>query len=207
MELTNMATAISFEGSGGGSSGTLIEKTITENGTYYAADDGADGYSKVSVVMGDIQPLTVTENGWYEAYSYEYNCDGFNPVTVNVQGEYVFCDDINYNDISPIVDFSDYQNYLYDTRVGFGVRVSVEDSGHTLKLYKVDTDGTETQIYSDTSQSVYSDAYIEISDSSTGEIDIKYDLSGQATTVTEIISAIEQYGGAGHGFIVRGAVQ
>lgn len=31
------------------SSATLIEKTITENGTYYATDDGADGYSVVDV--------------------------------------------------------------------------------------------------------------------------------------------------------------
>jgi hypothetical protein len=33
--------------SGGGS--TLITKTITENGTYNASDDSADGYSKVNV--------------------------------------------------------------------------------------------------------------------------------------------------------------
>lgn len=29
--------------------GTLIEKTITQNGTYNASDDSADGYSKVVV--------------------------------------------------------------------------------------------------------------------------------------------------------------
>lgn len=36
------------QGSGGGSA-TLIEKTITENDTYNASDDGADGYSSVTV--------------------------------------------------------------------------------------------------------------------------------------------------------------
>jgi hypothetical protein len=34
-------------GKGGG--GTLVEKTITENGTYNAADDNANGYSSVTV--------------------------------------------------------------------------------------------------------------------------------------------------------------
>lgn len=34
--------------SGGGGS-TLVEKTITANGDYYAIDDNADGYSKVTV--------------------------------------------------------------------------------------------------------------------------------------------------------------
>lgn len=34
---------------GGGGSATLIEKSITENGTYSAADDEADGYSQVTV--------------------------------------------------------------------------------------------------------------------------------------------------------------
>lgn len=43
-ELTNH-----FLPSGGGSSATLITKTITENGTYNASDDSADGYSSVTV--------------------------------------------------------------------------------------------------------------------------------------------------------------
>ena len=36
-------------GGGGGGSATLIEKSITANGTYIASSDNADGYSKVSV--------------------------------------------------------------------------------------------------------------------------------------------------------------
>lgn len=46
---------------GGGSAPapTLIEKEITENGTYSAFDDGADGYSEVSVsVASDIAKMT-----------------------------------------------------------------------------------------------------------------------------------------------------
>ena len=36
-------------GGGGGGSATLIKKSITENGTYTAADDNADGYSEATV--------------------------------------------------------------------------------------------------------------------------------------------------------------
>lgn len=43
----NLATAINSIPSGG--SATLITKTITENGTYDAQDDNADGYSSVNV--------------------------------------------------------------------------------------------------------------------------------------------------------------
>lgn len=38
-----------FASGGGGSTPTLITKTITENGTYSAEDDSADGYSEVTV--------------------------------------------------------------------------------------------------------------------------------------------------------------
>ena len=206
-DLSNIATAMSFEGEGR-AGGTLIEKTITENGTYNAADDSAGGYSVVHVMLGNMQPLTVTQNGDYEAW--EYGCDGFNPVTVNVPAEFTFCDTVDYNDISPYVDFDNYRNYLYDLRIGFGVRVSVENEGRRLRLYKVATDGTETQIYEDSSQYTYSNAYVEVADSSTGEIDIKYTLSNQPQTEitdTETISSIEQYGGDGHGFMIRSVAQ
>lgn len=37
------------DGGGGGGSATLIDKTITANGTYNASDEGVDGYKKVVV--------------------------------------------------------------------------------------------------------------------------------------------------------------
>lgn len=45
----------------------LIEKNITENGTYYASQDGADGYSAVIV---DVHPAPLTamgidNSGWF----------------------------------------------------------------------------------------------------------------------------------------------
>ena len=53
----NLATAINSI-SGGGSA-TLITKSITENGTYNASSDSADGYSQVTVNVsggGTVEP-------------------------------------------------------------------------------------------------------------------------------------------------------
>lgn len=46
------------EGGGGGGS-TLIAKTITSNGVYFASDDNVDGYSKVTVNVEDKTVLAV----------------------------------------------------------------------------------------------------------------------------------------------------
>ena len=46
---TNLSDAVHTLASGYGGSATLITKTITENGTYSAEDDSADGYSSVTV--------------------------------------------------------------------------------------------------------------------------------------------------------------
>lgn len=51
--------------SGGGGGGTLIEKTITANGDYYAVDDNADGYSKVSVNI--VTPINYVTQAEYDA--------------------------------------------------------------------------------------------------------------------------------------------
>ena len=59
---------LELDGSGG-SSATLITKTITANGTYSAEDDDADGYSSVTVnVSGGVTPtgtktVSITQNG------------------------------------------------------------------------------------------------------------------------------------------------
>lgn len=69
--------------SGGGKDPVLIEKSITENGDYFAADDDADGYSSVSVdVEPDLTTKNITQNGTYQAS--QDNADGYSEVTVNV---------------------------------------------------------------------------------------------------------------------------
>ena len=52
---------------GGGGSATLIEKSVTANGTYNASDDNADGYSKVTVnVQGSNVSYAFQEVSNYE---------------------------------------------------------------------------------------------------------------------------------------------
>lgn len=56
-----MANSIRLGGGGSGGSATLITKSITQNGTYLAQDDNADGYSEVTVDVsgeGDLAPLS-----------------------------------------------------------------------------------------------------------------------------------------------------
>lgn len=83
---------ITSEGGGGGGSATLITKTITENGTYNASSDSADGYSSVTVnvptpaavamnvqtvqstdrrnntALGSVTSLTCSTAGTYDVY-------------------------------------------------------------------------------------------------------------------------------------------
>lgn len=81
-------------GGGGGGSAVLINKSITENGTYNASDDSADGYSIVTVNVDAPSPSlgikTIISNGTYDASDDDY--DGYSRVTVNVSEEIdIYC--------------------------------------------------------------------------------------------------------------------
>ena len=61
---SNIKSGVSIFGVTGtyeGSGGTLIEKTITQNGVYNASDDSADGYSKVTVAVSGGGGATIVE--------------------------------------------------------------------------------------------------------------------------------------------------
>ena len=68
------------------SSATLIEKTITANGTYNASSDSADGYSSVTVNVPTgtptIQSLTVNPSTTQQTFNAS-GVDGYKPVTVS----------------------------------------------------------------------------------------------------------------------------
>ena len=70
--------------SGGG--GTLVEKTITENGDYYAVDDNADGYSKVTVNVAS-QANIMTSAEW-EALTYEEKVASGLTIIRNNEGDF-----------------------------------------------------------------------------------------------------------------------
>lgn len=60
-------------------------KLITENGEYWAIDDGANGYNKVTVSVPLLASLQISSNGHYEANDYE--CDAFSSVVVSVRNK------------------------------------------------------------------------------------------------------------------------
>lgn len=187
----------------------LIDKYVTENGTYNPSDDGADGYSKVTVEVGNITPLYVTSNGSYESWDYGY--DGFCPVIVDVQPSFSFCDGIEYNDITPILDDEDGELYIYDESAGFGVRCAIEQSGtgYAVVVYKVWSSGGEYPVYRMTSDFAFKYAYITVTDSSTGKIKITYefrDVMPGKKTYSKTISDLRWYGGSGNTFTVKRAV-
>lgn len=91
----------------GGSTPKLIEKTITENGTYNAADEGADGYSAVTVDIDstggssdnncEAYHITSTSNtirfqgsGTIKVWGYGYYSSGYSTTV------YAFCGDGYY---------------------------------------------------------------------------------------------------------------
>lgn len=85
--------------------GTLIEKNITQNGTYNASDDNADGYSKVVVNVsggGDDGYLRIGGRIFYDTYD-DY---GDNDAT------YRFFD-TNKTEITYTGDISDLENAVY----------------------------------------------------------------------------------------------
>ena len=65
---------------------TLIEKSITANGTYNASSDSADGYSEVTVnVQPNLTTKSITANGTYSAE--DDDADGYSSVTVDVSSD------------------------------------------------------------------------------------------------------------------------
>lgn len=72
---------------GDGGSGTIVQKTFTQNGTYHAIADAADGYDPVIVAV-PIASKSITKNGIY--YAADDDLRGFDPVNVNVPMYWTF---------------------------------------------------------------------------------------------------------------------
>ena len=81
---------------GGGSEPVLMEKTITENGTYFASDDSADGYSKVSVnVQSPLTPYLMSHGEEYIVWDGTDIDIGNNPL---LQMDYYIAEDNDMTD-------------------------------------------------------------------------------------------------------------
>ena len=157
--------------SGGGSSATLITKTITANGTYSASDDSADGYSSVTVNVptgGGSEPTYETtiplqtlncniglSNGAYGAYitsylevpiageKYRVTFDG-TEYTVTAQ---------NYSSTSPYIGDIGVETQASDATLAYPFEIihyngqnlylAVKGSGsHSLQVDKITSEGS-----------------------------------------------------------------
>ena len=108
--------------SSGGGSATLIEKSISVNGTYNASDDDADGYSSVSVSVPNTYTAEdegkVVDNGSLVAQTAmsteitandTYDTTLYNSVTVNVPqggGSSASTKDVNFYDYDGTIVYS-----------------------------------------------------------------------------------------------------
>jgi len=152
---------------GGNAKPKLTAIGIYQNGEY-KPPIGFDGFEKVTVNVpqetANIQPLSVTESGIYNAS--DYSCDGFDPVTVSVSdryeegyrqgyddgygkgyedgqknGKYTFPEGTEYSDIIEITA----DDTVVDTDVGYGIRVDITeaDGRRNILLKLVDANGRE----------------------------------------------------------------
>ena len=85
--LPTTSSLIAMASSDGGGGKNVGHKTITENGYYYASDDGYDGYDIVTVQRPkdpiNTTTATFTQNGTYTPPS---GYDGYSSFTVAVSG-------------------------------------------------------------------------------------------------------------------------
>lgn len=152
--------------SGGG--GTLIEKTITQNGDYYAVDDNADGYSKVTVNVPSDVPAGYTIASWmtpteWEEYiestnlqQYQNRRRGFLVIAESIVNTWVYQPEVyNAEQIWDIRDVSEADtilsvngSYTYTkAKNGNAFGMSVWYLGYTgLALVSKDLDAVEYKV-------------------------------------------------------------
>jgi hypothetical protein len=151
MNFFDMLLAKKLSG-GGGSSAVLISKNITENGTYNASSDNADGYSSVSVeVEPDLTTKSITENGTYNAAS--DNADGYSAVTVDVPNSYAASDEgkvVSNGALVAQTSTSVSQNGTINTTTNNSVTVNVANTYTQADEGKVVSNGALVAQGSDT---------------------------------------------------------
>ena len=154
---------------GGSSGATLIEKTITENGTYNAVDDDADGYSSVDVNVPNSyfaeDEGKVVSNGTLVSQlthkSITTNRTGidttkYSSVDVNVPNTYTYEDNGKVVNNETLVSQTAYptiitQNDTYDTTNYNSVTVNVSGGGGGTSgpdVRFIDYNGAVVQTYS-----------------------------------------------------------
>lgn len=95
---------------GGGGSAILITKNITQNGTYSASSDNADGYSSVTVDVNtdSLYPLEIVDGILRKPSTPNYNFI-LNANVTNIEGDELFERALDFNGTVIGVDFSNVQ--------------------------------------------------------------------------------------------------
>ena len=146
---------VKVEKATGGGGATLIEKTITANGTYTATDDSADGYSKVTVnvpsgssknvqvlqstsrtnassltkVLGD---LTVSKTGTYDIY---WSGGRSNTSSSYTWGTRLYVDGTGYGTENTTWTNNCQSNHLSNVSLTANQKLSVYARGRTGSYY------------------------------------------------------------------------
>ena len=114
----------------------LIEKRITENGTYFATNDNADGYYKV--VVDEYVPRLilkqVTANGTYDPS--DDDADGYSSIRVNLPLEHQIGEVFNQNGLYHVTPSQGYEGI---SRADIMVQVNP-----VLETKTIDDNGTYT---------------------------------------------------------------
>ena len=125
---------------------TLVSKEITQNGTYTASDDSADGYSDVTVnVQGEPPVLgakSISANGLYEAVDDSW--DGYAYVQVTVPNSYTSTDEgkvVSSGALVSQTSTTKTANGTYDTTLNDEVTVNVPNSYASTDEGKVVSSG------------------------------------------------------------------
>ena len=155
-----------------GGGGTLIEKNITQNGEYYAMDDNADGYSKVSVNVAGASNIMTSEE--WAALTYEEKVAA--GLTI-----------IRDND-------GDFQGIWYNYAYNLPIDIVAEFYGRSSKTFTVNSDYfhfiTWKGNWKNVQRNRYANSQVDFSDitwltSETGSITSVYgdNLSNAQTTI------------------------
>lgn len=142
--MNNFDVLLGMKLGGGGGSSTLVEKTITANGTYNPADDNADGYSSVTANVPNTYTVAdegkVVDSGALVGQTAKsidanglYDTTLNNSVSVDVPNSYTVADEGKVVSQGDLVSQSAYPsdidaNGTYDTTLNNSVVVDVPNS-------------------------------------------------------------------------------
>lgn len=128
---------------------TLTTRHITENGTYRASDEQADGYSLVSVAVPSASHLgskMISENGTYRAA--DDDLDGYDVVYVSVtsiSGE-DYSVDVGEDQVDIVVTDEDTEyNYGVDPETDIASMIVTDPEDGEKYIVSVEPDGTITR--------------------------------------------------------------